>query len=349
MEATPAAVAVVPVVAPASTTPPWNTVMKEELLVDSYYMYNFSGANSLTPPALRAYDTQSNSFTVNYAKVGLQVDSDPVSVRADIGFGALAALLGGSSGPYSVAIQQAFASLKLPGTPLTVDFGRFNTTAGAEVIEANRNWLYSRSMLFYIIPVHHTGVRATLKINDMVSIQGTLANGIFNDMPDNNSTKTGGLSLSIAPLPTTSIVLTGYFGKEGAQGMTGDVRTTIDLVVGHNVSDALGLNLNVDYVKLGEANAVGAAAMGRFVAAEHLTLALRGEFIKDKGIFSGAETSVYEGTACAAFPFANHLEVRAELRGDFAADPIFNQGTTEVPDVKKNQFTGTVAFLGYIQ
>ena len=32
--------------------------------------------------------------------------------------------------------------------PLTLDFGKFYTTAGAEVIEANKNWLYSRSILF---------------------------------------------------------------------------------------------------------------------------------------------------------------------------------------------------------
>lgn len=323
--------------------------MKEELLVDSYYMYNFTGANSMVGPSLRAYDTQSNSFTMNYAKVGLQVDSDPVSVRADIGFGQLAALLGGASGSYSTAIQQAFASLKVPSTQLTVDFGRFNTTAGAEVIEANRNWLYSRSMLFYIIPVHHTGLRLNYKVSDQLAVQATVANGIFNDMPDNNSAKTVGLSVAITPMPTTAIYATTYIGKEGPQGNAGPNRITGDLVVNHNISDVLAVNLNVDYVKLGEANAIGVAAMGHYVVSDHLNLSLRGEFIKDKFIFSGADTSVYEGTVGAAFPFAGHYEMRAELRGDFAADPIYNAGTVDAPDFKKNQFTGTVAFLGYIQ
>jgi Putative beta-barrel porin-2, OmpL-like. bbp2 len=350
----PAAVTPAPTQAAAPAAPAWNTVMKEELLVDAYYMYNFSGklpgANSLTPPAFRNYDTMSNSFTLSYAKFAFEVGADPVTVRADLGYGTLASLIsGGSPGSSTFAAQQAYVSLKLPGTPLSIDFGRFNTTAGAEVIEANRNWIYSRSMLFFVIPVTHTGARLNLKINDMVSLQGTLANGIANDQPDNNAAKTAGLSVAITPLPTTSIIATTYFGKEVPQGMTGDTRITADFVVSHNISDQVGLNLNVDYVKQGDLNVIGAALMGRFVAGEHLNLAARGEFLKDKGIAGLGDTSFYEGTLTAGFPFAGHMEIRAELRGDFAADPVFQEGDPmTTTDLKKNQFTGTLAFLGFI-
>ncbi len=330
--------------------------MKEELLVDSYYLYNFSGSNSRVPPLLgRSYDLQSNSFTLSYAKIALEIDSDPVTVRADLGYGQLASLIsGGSPGSSAFAAQQAYASLKVPGTQLTIDFGRFNTTAGAEVIEANRNWIYSRSLLFAIIPVTHTGLRLGYKINDMVSVQASLVNGIFNDSPDINSDKTGGISVSIAPLPTTSIIATTYFGKEGAEGSAvNPVRFTGDLVVAHNISDQLGLNLNIDYIKLGDANAFGVAAMGRFVVNEHLNLAARVEFLKDKGILLAGSTeseSIFEGTLTAAVPFAGHYEMRAELRDDGASNAIFPEGGTMLmPELKKNQFTGTVAFLGYIQ
>ena len=346
----------VPAAPVAAAAPAWNTVMKEELLIDSYYMYNFSGSNSLVGPSARNYDQMSNSFTLSYAKIGLEVDADPVTVRADLGYGTLASLIsGGTPGTSAFAAQQAFASLKVPGTQLSIDFGRFNTTAGAEVIEANRNWIYSRSLLFAIIPVTHTGLRLNYKINDMVSVQGSVVNGIVNDQPDINSDKTYGLSVSLAPLPTTSIVATGYFGKEGPEGVTPNpVRTTLDLVVAHNLSDMFGLNLNIDYVKLGDANAVGFAAMGRYVLAEHLNLAARAEYVHDKGILLGAATaatavSVYEGTVTLGVPFAGHFEARAEVRGDFASDPEFvTGGTAAAPDVKKQQFTGTVAFLGFI-
>ena len=335
--------------------------MKEEFLVDSYYMYNFSGKSSLTPPVGRNYDTLSNSFTVNYAKVAFEVDADPVTVRADIGYGQIASLI--NSPPLAgnaFLIEQAYASLKIPTTPLSVDFGRFVTTAGAEVIEANKNWMYSRSMLFFTIPVLHTGLRLNLKINDMVSVQGTLANGIANDSPDNNKAKTGGLSVTVAPLPTTSIIATTYFGKEGPTGSVSDpVHFTGDLVVSHNVSDAFGLNLNIDYVKGSPATAMapgvssnyvfGAALMAHYVLTEHANVSIRVEYLKDKGIFLDPDGQEYEATLGAAFPFAGHFEIRPELRGDFAKDAVYPVQAPGAPaDLKKNQFTGTVAFLGYL-
>lgn len=331
--------------------------MKEELLVDSYYMYNFTGANTRVGPSYRNYDTQANSFQLSYAKIGLEVDADPVTVRADLGYGELARLISSPSSPpangaSSFAAQQAFVSLKMPGlSALSIDFGRFNTTAGAEVIEANRNWIYSRSLLFGIIPVTHTGLRLNYKINDMVSVQGSVVNGISNDAPDNNAEKTYGLSVAVAPLPTTSIIATAYIGKEPAGAgatATNLTRTTIDLVVAHNVSDQFGLNLNFDYVKWGDPKALGFSLMGRFVASEHLTLAARGEFLRDNGILVGSPdtgVNVMEGTLTLGLPFAGHFEARAELRGDFSGEAIFVTGD---PENKKQQFTGTVAFLGFI-
>ncbi len=99
-------------------------------------------------------------------------------------------------------IEQAFGEIALPGN-LTLDFGKFATTAGAEVIEANKNWLYSRSLLFNAIPLLHTGVRANLKINDMLTLQGSVVNGWNND-PDLNAWKTIGLSASITASPAVS-------------------------------------------------------------------------------------------------------------------------------------------------
>jgi hypothetical protein len=363
VETAPVAAPMAPAAA-APAAPAWYSMIKTELLADSYYMWNFSQDNSLAGAAGRNFDVATNSFSLNYAKVGLQVDVDPISVRVDLGYGHTGAIINGGSGLVSgppageggsvsgpagvlygnaFIIQQAFASLKVPGTALTIDFGKFVTTAGAEVIEANKNWLYSRSMLFYVIPLLHTGARVNFKVNDMVTLQGSLVNGINND-PDNNSAKTGGFSVAIAPVSTTNIIATTYFGKEGPQGASGPTKFTGDLVVGHNISDAFGLNLNFDYVKVGDANLWGAALMGRYVAAEHFVLAARGEFLADKGIYWGGAVpedalNMYEGTLMAGFPFAGgKYEARVELRGDFAADPVFNG--------KDNQMTGTLAVLG---
>jgi hypothetical protein len=361
----PPPVAVAAPMAPAPAEKPWYQALTLEGLVDAYYMLNLghldSGADSLTPPAFRNFDVQSNSFTLNYAKVGLGFSADPVSFRLDLGYGATGAIINLASGGESIIdpmapgialplylpafiVQQAFASLALGGK-LTLDMGKFVTTAGAEVIEANKNWLYSRSLLFFTIPLVHTGLRANLKVNDMVSLQASVVNGINND-PDNNANKTVGASVTITPLPTTSLIATTYIGKRGPQGAEGDTVAYVDFVAAHSISDKIGLNLNVDYVRIASGNyLVGGSAMGRFVLHENAVLAARGEVISNKGATTligapGLDTMVYEGTLGVGFPFAKHFEARVEARGDFAADPIFNG--------EDSQFTGTLAFLGFL-
>src|SRR5262249_35593608 len=156
-----------------------------------------SGSNSTVGPVGRVFDTNSNSFSLALAKLSLNAAIDAVSFQLDFGYGGDATVIGGV-GPAAVAvgtpgtspsffIEQAYGEIALPGN-LTLDFGKFATTAGAEVIEANKNWLYSRSFLFGIIPFVHEGIRGNLKINDMLTLQASLVNnwGGVGD-PDNNA------------------------------------------------------------------------------------------------------------------------------------------------------------------
>jgi hypothetical protein len=234
-------------------------------------------------------------------------------------------------------VQQAFVSLTL-GNIFTMDFGRFVTTAGAEVIEANKNWLYSRSFLFFVYPLIHTGARLNLQLGDAFTLQASALNGVNND-PDNDADKMFGLSGAYAA-PGTAVVLTSYFGRRAP----GQERTLFaDFVASRLFSDSFGLSLNVDYVRANaDSYAVGGSLMGRWVATDSFVLAGRSEVIKDHFLagFTGADTMVYEGTVMAGFPLAKHFEARLELRGDFAAEPVFNGSD--------NQFTGTLAFLGFM-
>ena len=56
-------------------------------------------------------------------------------------------------------VEQAYVSYYAPvGKGLTIDFGKFVTPLGNEVIEAKDNWNYSRGILFgYAIPFYHVG------------------------------------------------------------------------------------------------------------------------------------------------------------------------------------------------
>lgn len=330
-------------------------------LADTYYLFNFvrqDGANTLTPPVGRAFDTNANSITLALAKLTMNASLDPVAFQLDVGYGSDATIINGSTGGPTFMIEQAFGTISLPiGVPsFTLDFGKFTTSAGAEVIEANNNWLYSRSFLFNAIPFLHTGVRANLKVNDMVSLQASLVNGWNND-PDNNAWKTGGLQATITPNAMLKIIATSYFGKEAPQAVApstpGDLRFLVDLVAALTLNDKFGLNLNVDYIKApalvipaAEADIaadyqIGAALMARYIINDHFYLSARGEFLSNHSDTVAHTTTVEEGTLMAGIPVGKNFELRPELRADFSGDQIFAGGT------KKNQFTGTLAALTF--
>ena len=77
------------------------------------------------------------------------------------------------------------------------DFGKFVTSAGAEVTETHLNWNYSRSLLFANGPYYHFGVthrRARCRSNFTAGVQ--LVNG-WNNVEDNNAGKTVGFTTAL--------------------------------------------------------------------------------------------------------------------------------------------------------
>ena len=127
-------------------------------LVDVYADKNFNNAASMTN-GLRNFDVKANQFSLNMAKLSLEHGPDPVGFRVDFGFGRAFEIIHGGepNGGLSAMrnIEQAFISFKPPkGKGFQLDFGKFVTSAGAEVIETKDNWNYSRSILFaWAIPI----------------------------------------------------------------------------------------------------------------------------------------------------------------------------------------------------
>ncbi len=357
----PAPEAAVAVAAPAPTPAPEAAPVAFgwEGLVDAYYMYNFTGDPKTQGPAFRNFDTQANSFTLNYAKLGVHADTDWVTFRMDIGAGHTASLINmgstGASGGTPVSegegvygmgflVQQAYAQVR-PTSYLSIDAGKFVTSAGAEVIEANKNWLYSRSLLFYGIPLLHTGLRVNLAALGTIAapelvISLQVVNGWNND-PDVNSDKTFGGNITYTPadLGLTASVTT-YIGKEASGAKT---RMVFDGVFLKDIGD-LSVGVNIDYLKEGDTNWFGVAGMGRFVISDSFYAAARVEYVKNKNSMFGAfEASLYEGTGLLAWTMDKHYELRAEVRADLSDQELFLKGTTP----KKNQVTGILAALAY--
>jgi hypothetical protein len=365
--------------APAPSAPAAGPTIKWEGLVDSYYAINSNSDPSTVGSPGRVYDAQNNSFTLAYAKLGVGVEAGIVGARLDFGYGHTAAMINAANAAFGVldggraaalygsawAFEQAYATLKLG--VLTLDAGKFNTSAGAEVVPSNKNWLYTRSLLFGGITVNHTGLRGTVAASKEVTIQASVVNGWNND-PENNGDKTFGLSLILTPVDGTLLAANGYVGKEqrfGAMGALGSNETVllVDVVANQNIGDALAVNLNFDYFKEGNTNWWGLSLMGKYTINANVYLAARGEYLKSKdggyyfldaksfgsglpllppGSMTGS-VGLYEGTLCLGIPVSTNYEFRLEGRFDGSDKELFVKGT----DLKKNQVTGTAAFLAF--
>jgi hypothetical protein len=220
------------------------------------------------------------------------------------------------------------------------------------VIEANKNWLYSRSIAFFNIPLLHNGFRAGYKVNDMVSLQISVVNG-WNGVginPDITGAKTYGASLNLTPMSGLNVVATTYIGKNeavfgpgGAAVVSPDTRILGDLVVAYTLG-ALGLNLNFDYIKdegAGYFDTMVVAAMGRYAVSDQFALAGRGEYYTNN--VPGGRQNAQEVTIGGAFPMANRLEARLEARADFRDNAFPNSDGMPT----SNMVTGTAALLGW--
>ena len=233
--------------------------------VDTYYGYNFNKAD----PAFRTFDLQHNTFTFGLAEVAFAKAATPqsrVGFRADLDFGPTADLVAafepGSNGVEIYKhIQQAYVSV-LTGK-VTWDAGRFVTPIGAEVIESQDNWNYTRSILFgYAIPFNHTGLRATVAASDKVSVAGFLVNG-WNNGSETDGGKTFIGSLTLKPSGKLTWILNDIVGKEVKDG---DTRNLFDTTASLTVNDKVSLMANFDYGKEGAVKWWGVAGYAKLQA-----------------------------------------------------------------------------------
>jgi hypothetical protein len=332
----------------------WKDLITVEGLADAYASWRPGGSEAV-PARFRVFDAPVDTFNLAFAKLAIGIKPEPVGMRLDLGFGPVADVTASTGTVPGVAppstevwkhILQAYASFALPGsTPITIDAGKFVTAAGAEVIEAHANWNYSRSFLFgFAIPFTHTGLRLTAPLTSQFTLQVMLANGWDNAI-DNNAGKTLGVSGTYAAPFGTTFILNFMAGPEPLPpGATNPWRVLVDAVVSQTVGK-LSLSLNVDYGHQDFATWFGAAAYARMSVSDMLNVSLRGEIFQDRQGFrlsTGTKTTVGEVTATAGFPIGTNAEIRAEVRADFAGDPVYNY---DPMNNKKYQATLTGAAL----
>jgi len=323
-------------------------------LVDFYYDKNFNNPASMTN-GLRNFDVKANQFSLNMAKLSLEHGADPVGFRVDFGFGRAFQIIHSAEPKDSPSImqniEQAFISLKPPkGKGFQIDFGKFVTSAGAEVIETKDNWNYSRSLLFaWAIPYYHFGVRTTMPMGHFTGgVQ--IVNG-WNNVEDNNSGKTIGLTGAFTSKKATwyNNFYTGPENTNSNKGFKNVYDTTLMLTP----QDMFNAYINFDYGSNKDTAGVksiwkGVAVAAKIAPTSKFALTPRIEWFSDKdGFNTGVAQKLKEFTITAEIKMKEGMLTRFEYRRDWSDQRFFERGSAL--GSSKNQNTllaGFVAFFG---
>jgi hypothetical protein len=276
--------------------------------VDTSAIWKFGTGNAYLPG--RAFDGvgKLDGFNFNVAEVTLQKtpgeEQWAAGYRVDMLLGPDAvgynvAVGNGSnvSSPSDFGVKQAYVDLRLPmGTGIDLKMGTFNTILGYEVFESYVNPNYSRSFGWQLEPTQHTGLLASYRFGEAVTLAGGVANthmtGINQRAPV-ESQKTYMASLSIvAPDSWGALagsglyagVMDGFSGNRKAPG-SNEFKDTTSFYVGVQLKTGLeGLSVGAAYdyredgfnaLRPGDNWANAVAGYLTFKASDHLSFAGR--------------------------------------------------------------------------
>jgi hypothetical protein len=322
--------------------------------VSASYNASLNSTNGATGSQipLHQFDTNSNTFSLNQAALTL-------SYLPSSGFGALVNVVTGedakaingayANGSSDFALTQGYVQYAVGN--LTVIGGRFVTLAGEEVIDDTKNANISRSLLFTNLePLVHTGVRATYKVSDLLTVNGGFNNSALGGpSQDSNKFKTLEVNATITPNSATTIALTDYYGVDG-NGATQTKNNYFDVVGSWQATPALLLAVNGDYVRsigtldtlpgaiggpasgaAGTDTLAGLALYGSYSINDSWKASLRGEYVYAKGSPTASASGighVAELTATIDYAAAKSFDILGEFREDYGSvtAPGFDAG-----------------------
>jgi len=320
--------------------------------VDGYYGYNFNTPATRKAGPERTFDVQHNSFSLNLAELSLEKKPTTDSrggFRLDLDYGPTQDIVNSSepSGPHVFRnIGQAYLSYQADvGKGLQIDFGKFVTPLGFEVIKTKNNWNYSRSLLFSMaIPFYHMGVRATYNVNDKIALAGYVVNGWNNSVATIDKKTVIG---QVIVKPTSALAVTEtYIGGPQVPNTT-EWRHVSDTVATYNITPKISLAGNYDYGQDKESGAKvrwqGVAGDAKFQANDWFALAPRWEYYDDEhGFTSGAAQKIKEFTITGELKHKDGVIARLEYRHDYSDIPFFVKNTSTFKD---HQDTFTVGLI----
>lgn len=334
------------------------------------------GNGTLNPPGYAFNAGKQDGFNLNAVKVAIEKPLDEsewsAGYKAEMVYGPDANTLATSSfgtgfATSDFAIKQAFVAVRAPlGNGLDVKMGVFDTIIGYETFDAGSNPNFSRSWGYTIEPTTHTGVLATYRFTEWLSMAAGVANtygptinarstgvvtppgtalGSGVDVDQSQKTYLGSIALTA---PKDMGFLAGstlYSGViYGFNAPNGSSTKQTSLYVGGTFNTPV-TNLKVgsafDYV-FGGGNGWGVApsyawalsGYASFQATEKLSFHARGEYASHDpgaGPFSVSGTlphKVFSATGTVQYDLWKNVLSRVEFRWDHAANGLASFGGT---------------------
>lgn len=313
--------------------------------------FSFAGGG-----ASRTFDTISRTMMLNAINVQLQKNG-ALFGKAELTAGTNANVI--ASYPYANnpnALQTAFDVTQLylgyTSGAFALQAGKFETLAGAEVIEDPAGANISRSILFgYAIPFTHTGARLTYTVNPTLALIAGVNDG-WDNLKGPGGPKTAELGVAYTG-SVISVTAQGYSGMErfsNAQwSATGDSpaghRALVDVVATFHATPKLTFVANLDSGRqtavplvdaagaavggLGTATWNGVAAYAQYQLTPKLSAALRAETFSDRGGYrTGFDQQWRETTLTLAYAPSAPVVFRVEGRSDRSNRPVWADAST---------------------
>ncbi len=331
--------------------------------IDGYYSFNFNRPSDTTDTGmvnqLYNFNDKTDQFNLSAAKLTLNHDPDPIGAHVDFIYGRTNYFVNGGNADQLDFIEQAFISAKPPKAKgFEFDFGKFVTTAGAEVIESKDNWNYSRSLLFaYAIPYFHFGARTSMPVTKTETLGVQVVNGWNNVTKTNGGATVGLTSAYVKPKYTWNL---NYYGGPQNNHTTTGMRNLIDTTILLTPNPKFSAYINYDYGQNRDAmqdqedtllkHWQGVAFAARGQVTPKSALAGRYEYFKDyNGWATGTTQNLNEFTATYEYKYAAGLLARVEYRDDISNVNFFTKqsNSSNFPGAVKSQSTLTVSFVAF--
>jgi hypothetical protein len=350
----------------------WYEKIDVSAFIDAYYSLNLNFPKPQQFGNLLTGPNEHVGFSIGQIGLNAVYEADPVGVTLNLRFGPLALAYAGyePTGYGLEYIQQGYVTWK-PSEKLTIDFGKFTTFAGAESLDTQDNFNYTRGVLHWLSqPTFHTGLRVTYAPTEALSVTGFAVNG-WDRSVDNNAGKTFALLFTVTP----NEQFEGYLGyivgpeqddtfkvttPDGAEqtrslgSANGRLSHLGDLILMYYPTDQLSLMFNVEagfeevlvdelslngdtkYVKW-----VGTTLAARYAFNNVFAAAGRFEYYRDPDGYTSdfvnaetgepADVSIVSGTLTFEAIPSSHLIVRLDGRLDYADGEYFPKAAGYAP------------------